>query len=590
MDDATSQILDDQTRENLTKWLQPAYGDETHEEIQRLLSENIDKVIDAFHTTLPFGTGGLRGIVGIGSNRMNKYTIGALVQGLANYLKRMLMNEKNISVLIGYDSRHHSRFFAEEAALILAGNNIQVLIFQDLRPTPLVSFGCRLKQCHAALMITASHNPKEYNGCKVYWADGAQVTAPHDKNIIDEAKKIVDIQMIKHAASLENSKIVIIAKDLDEAYVDASRLSQSYRDEALRHGSEISIVYSSLHGTGITLLPQVLSRWGFTNIAFVDSQIVPNGDFPTVAYPNPEDPKALELGIEKLLQTQGDLLIVTDPDGDRVGAAVLHHGKAEIIDGNQLAVLLLNHICKALTSRNKMGANAAFIKSIATTEMFHAICNYYQKPCVNVLPGFKYITEKIRSWESLATGRQFIFGAEESCGYLYGTSVREKDGLIASAIVAEMALHAKLAGKTLIDDLNDLYTQFGVYHEQVYTLTYDDSKKGKMEIFEKMLKLHRLPPSEIGSIKVASIQDFERSYAYNFLEHQSSALSYPKANIVVFWLVDGSKLLIRPSGTEPKLKIYCEVKVTDIKSIEDAKNKAKRLAEHFIASILSYLE
>lgn len=587
MDGATSSIIDPEIKRNVDRWLEGAYDETSKQEVLQMLKEDPAKVLEAFCTTLSFGTGGLRGIMGVGSNRINKYTIGTVIQGIANYLKTLPKEEKKLSVLIGYDSRHNSRFFAEIAAKILAGNDIKVLLFRELRPTPLVSFGCRQKRCHAAIMITASHNPPEYNGCKVFWGDGAQVLAPHDKNIIEEVKKISDVDMVHTVSQINHPLIQEIDKEIDEAYIEMSSHMQNYREENQCRGADLKIVYTSLHGTGITIVPGVLKRWGFTDIAFVAAQIIPDPSFPTVSSPNPEEGQALTLGIEQLQNVKGDLLIATDPDGDRVAVAIRHGAAIEALTGNQIAVLLLNHVCKALTSKNKMAANGAFIKTLVTTELFQAICDYYQKPCFNVLPGFKYIAEKIRHWENEPRGHQFIFGAEESCGYLFGKYVRDKDAVFISALIAEMALQAKLKGKTLIDNLNELYQQFGCYHEQVAILPFEASKKGRMQMAELMLMLRRMPPRKISSIPVSIIEDYERSVRIDLLSHEQAPLSLAKANMLLFRLADGSKLVIRPSGTEPKIKIYCGVVKKQFTSVEAGSLEAQAHAMALINALVT---
>jgi phosphoglucomutase/phosphomannomutase len=582
--------LDPETQRNVDRWLNEDYDNETKSKVRDLLAHNPKEVVDAFYTTMSFGTGGLRGIMGVGSNRMNIYTIRAATQGLANYIKSQTEPQQEPSVLIGYDSRHNSRAFAEESAKVLAGNGIKVWLFKELRPTPLVSFGCRYKKCTAAIMITASHNPPEYNGYKVYWSDGAQVLPPHDKNIIDHVREVTDLSMIKQVPNIKNPIIVEIDTEIDQAYLNVISRLQNYSDVNSLHGEQLKIVYTSLHGTGITLMPAALERWGFKNVHFVDKQIIPDGDFPTASSPNPEDIKALELGIKKLEEINGDILIATDPDADRVGVVIRHNGKNEIFTGNQIASLLLNHVCEALSTKNKLPANGACIKTFVTTELFQAIADYFQKPCFNVLPGFKYIAEKIRIWEQEPRSHQYIFGGEESYGYLYGTQTRDKDAIAISALICEMALQAKIQGKTLINFLHDLYNLHGVYEEVLESIKFEESKAGKEKMRKSMQLLRRAPPKMIGGLKILSFEDFEQSIKMNFLTQEHETLQQPKSDMLLFILEDGTKLIIRPSGTEPKIKIYCGIVDKSKQPIDKAIEACKKRAKSLIKAIESKLQ
>lgn len=577
--------FDDKTQKNLNSWLQDGYDEKTKSEILLLLKESPKEIADAFYTTLSFGTGGLRGVMGVGSNRMNIYTVGTCIQGLSNYLKKQPKTSDATSVLIGYDSRHHSREFAEKAAQILAANGIKALLFKDLRPTPLVSFGCRLKHCSAAIMFTASHNPPQYNGCKIYWNDGAQVLPPHDKGIMDEVQALTDIKSIQSISTLVHPLIEEIGVDIDEAYYEMSSHLQHYREDNQREGQSLKIVYTSLHGTGITLAPKTFARWGFTNLHFVEQQVIPDGNFPTALSPNPEELSALSLGIAKLKAIDGDILIANDPDADRVGVAVKHAGNIELINGNQMAALLLEHVCEALTSQNKMPANGAFIKTIVTTELFSAIAQYYQKPLFNVLPGFKYIAEKIRQWEADPQGHQFIFGGEESYGYLLGAFVRDKDAISISALICEMALQAKLKGKTLIDQLNTLYKNYGLYDEMLVSLPFKESKEGKEQMARCIELLQRRPPNKILDCDVLVLEDYRRSVKVDLKSHRSEPLPFPKSDVLLFWLSDGSKLVIRPSGTEPKIKIYTGVILKKFTSLKTGIEECQKYAKALIAAL-----
>ncbi|MDF2550313.1 MAG: pgm, partial [Chlamydiales bacterium] len=444
--------LDDATRKNVTTWLSQDYDVATKEEIRRLLKNSPRELTDAFYTTLEFGTGGLRGLTGVGCNRMNRYTVQYATQGLANYLKSQFKKASEpLKVAISFDSRLSSNEFAEETAKVLAGNGIQVFLFKELRPTPVLSFACRHKKCHAAIMVTASHNPSNYNGYKVYWNDGAQVVFPHDKGIIKEVQQVKAPTQV-HLAPMNSPLISYLDESLDEAYLNALAALQIYPKECQKLGGALKVIYSNLHGTGITVLPKLLERFGITNLSFVEEQKKPDGSFPTVKSPNPEEREALQLGIKQMEREKADLLIATDPDADRVAAVVMHDGQPAIIDGNQMACLLLEHVLEGLSSKGKLPKNGAAVKSLVTSELFGRIAAAYQVPCLNVLTGFKYIAEKIREWEQTGA-HQFLFGGEESYGYLFGTNSRDKDAIISATLIAEMAALAKAKGQTLVDRL-----------------------------------------------------------------------------------------------------------------------------------------
>lgn len=498
---------------------------------------------DAFSTNLKFGTGGMRGIMGVGTNRMNHYTIQMATQGLANYLLQQPLTRDRHSVFISFDSRNNSREFALESAKVLAGNGIRVYLTKELRPTPFVSFGVRQKGCSAGIMITASHNPKEYNGYKVYWSDGAQVVSPHDTAIVAEVKKISGFEQIKLA--LDNSPLIEwVDPELDLEYLDTlEKLQLDPREDHLV-GDRLKITYTPLHGAGIKLLPAALRRFGFSNLNLVDPQIVPDGNFPTVKVPNPEDPKALALGIAQLQSTQSDLLIATDPDADRMAVVVLHKGKPVPLTGNQIACICLEYICDTLKKQGRLPKNGAAVTTIVSTDLFGEIARSYDCGCFEVLTGFKYIGELIHKWEQ-DKSHTFLFGAEESYGYLMGTHSRDKDAIISACLVAEIALLMQVEGRTLVDYLEDLYQKHGLFLEKQRVLSFDPGSKGMEKMQEMMASLRGKPLTEIKGHRILSIEDYQKGFG-----------SLPPSDVLLYRLEDFGKIIIRPSGTEPKLKIY----------------------------------
>lgn len=580
-------IFDPKTHANVNSWLTGPYDEDTKEELRRLLLEDPLKVKDSFYTSLSLGTSGLRGLMGIGTNRINIYTIRSITQGLAHYLeKKFNCQSHSLSVAIGYDSRFNSYKFAEETAKVLAGNGICVYLFKEMRPTPLLSFACRLKNCVAAIMITASHNPPLYNGYKVFWSHGGQVASPYDKEIMKEVAQTKYPEMIKLLASVQHPLIKIIHHEVDEAYLDKIQTLQNYPEINLKEGHRLKIVYSSLHGTGITIVPKALRSWGFSTQINVESQIVPDGNFPTVTSLNPEEGDSLQLGCKLLMDSKSDLLIVTDPDADRIGVAVRHLDRTVVLNGNQISVICLEHICSALKKQNRIPPRAAFIKTISTTELFQKICNAYQCHCFNVISGFKYISEKIHEWENdVEKGFNFIFGAEDSCGYLLGTYVRDKDAVISSTLIAEVALQAKLENKTLVDKLHDLYLTYGVYQEDLLSLHFDESKEGKEKMISAMKLLRESKIKMINGLKVVAIEDYGLSKKFDLVTNQKEPLYLPVSDILLYWLEDGSKLMIRPSGTEPKIKLYCGVFETEFSSIEEGIQSCQKKCQDLLQSL-----
>lgn len=572
-------IEDPDTQERINSWLNGAYDEASKEQIRNLLKDNPKEAFDAFYKTLSFGTGGMRGLMGVGSNRMNVYTIRSASQGLANYLLKKHPG-KQITVFIGYDSRHHSKEFASETAKVFAGNGIKAYLTDDMRPTPFVSFGCRFMKCDAAVMITASHNPPEYNGYKVYGSDGGQVISPEDVAIVEEAAKIQSPELVKTVDSLKNPLIEILDEEVDDAYLSAIQTLAFYPEKNKANGASLKIVYTSLHGTGITLAPRALRLWGFTNLSFVDAQIIPNPDFPTVHSPNPEELDALKLGIQTLTEKNGDILIATDPDADRVAVVAMHQGAPYIFTGNQIACICLEHICK---SPKPLPPNAAFIKTIVTSELFRVIAERYGASCFDVLTGFKYIAELIHKWELNPGTHQYIFGGEESLGYLLGTFSRDKDGISACNLISEVALQAKLDGKTLVDLLHNLHETYGIYAERQTSIKFEEGKEGQEKMTSAMQKLRAQPFNEIEGYKVIKIDDYLTSKSVDLQTQAKSEITLPVSDVIVYWLEGGGKLMIRPSGTEPKVKVYVGLIIKEFETIPlgeaFAEEKAKEMLE-----------
>ena len=559
----TSETLPPQVKERVAAWLKEPYDAKTQEELRSLQEKDPAALIDAFYTTIAFGTGGMRSLMGPGTNRLNKYTIQGATQGLANYI--LSQKIETPKVFISYDSRNNSRLFAEETARVLAGNGIEVFITKELRPTPFVSFGCRHHRCTAAVMITASHNPPEYNGYKVYWSDGAQVVPPHDTGIIAEVKKIKNPSQVK-LVDFTDKLIHEVGSEDDEAYFETLIPLQNHPNTNQIHGSELKIIYSPLHGCGITTLPEGLKRWGFTHLSLVEAQKTPNGNFPSAHSPNPEQEQALDLGIKQLMSEKGDIFLASDPDADRLGVVVCHDENPVILNGNQIASLCLFYLCNT----KSLPENSAAITTIVTTELFKTIAESYGVTPFEVLTGFKYIGEKIHEWEK-SKEFSFLFGAEESLGFLYGTHSRDKDATIAACLIAEMALQLKLQNKTLVDLLSEIYKKYGPFLEGQLSVKFDAGKEG-METIETLMKnLRENPPREIEGQKVIDIEDYLTGKTH---------IPLPKSNVLLFRLEDHSKFIIRPSGTEPKIKIYGLVHHQEKKRLEAALNFLK---DHYLS-------
>lgn len=561
-------IIPPDVHKRIDQWLFGSYDAKTKAEIRHLLEKDPKSLIDAFYSDLAFGTGGMRGLMGVGTNRLNIYTIQMATQGLANYLLKQNKGS-SLSVVIGFDSRHHSEEFAWAASSVLAGNGITVYLLTELRPTPFISFACRAKHADAAIMITASHNPKEYNGYKVYWNDGAQVVHPHDSGIVEQANQIKGLEQI-HIAKNNSPLIHKMLNELDRPYLDAIRSLQHFPKDNREKGHTLSIMYTPLHGTGITMTPKALNDWGFTNIHDVQEQSKPDGEFPTVPFPNPEYAQALQLGIDLLVRRQGDILLANDPDADRMGVVAMHHGKPIILNGNEVAVICTEYLCRVLNEHKKMPSSGAFVTTIVSTELIKEIATHYHAAYFEVLTGFKYIGEKIHAWETAQPSYQFLFGAEESYGYLIGTHARDKDAIVCSCLLAEIALHAKLQGQTLIDLLNAIYKKYGVFREKQASHNFNPVKEEMEKMHAMMIRLRQDPPREIAGAKVLILEDYERQIRVQLDTLKEEPLDLPQSDVLLFRLADQSRIVIRPSGTEPKIKIYASARRPPCSSLQSS--------------------
>lgn len=537
----------------INEWLNGNYDQQTKEEIQKLIdSEASTELVDAFYRSLEFGTGGLRGIMGAGSNRINKYTIGTATQGLSNYLLKKYPGEQ-IKVAIAHDSRNQSDFFAKITADVFSANGIHVYFFKELRPTPELSFAIRHLGCRSGVMLTASHNPKEYNGYKAYGADGGQFTSPDDNMVMDEVANIKSIDEVKFE---RNDKLVeLIGEEIDTLYLDQIT-ALSVSPEAIARQKDLKIVYSPIHGTGITLVPKALAQFGFTNLTLVKEQSTPDGNFPTVVYPNPEEKEAMTLALNKAKEIDADLVLATDPDADRVGIAVKNNdGEFVLLNGNQTGSLLINYLLTAWQEKGKLDGNQYIVKTIVTTNLVEEIAKAKNVEYFNTLTGFKHIGHLITSLQGKKT---FIGGGEESYGYLIGELVRDKDAIISCAFIAEMTAFYKDKGSSLYNAMLDMYVEYGLYKEELVSLT-KKGKSGAEEIKAMMEKFRNNPPLELGGSKVKTLKDYELGVETNLDTKEKTKLDFPVSDVLQFITEDGSIVSARPSGTEPKIKFYCSV-------------------------------
>ncbi|MGA0559831.1 phospho-sugar mutase [Larkinella sp. VNQ87] len=550
--------IDSATQTTIDHWLNGNYDSDTKAEIRKMLDNGeASELIDSFYKNLEFGTGGLRGVIGVGSNRMNRYTVGAATQGLANYLNAAFPNEP-IKVAIAHDSRRMSPEFARIVADIFSANGIEVYLFSSLRPTPELSFAIRQLGCQSGIVVTASHNPPEYNGYKAYWNDGGQVVAPHDKNIITEVNKITSIDEVKFDGVAD--KIHLIDEEIDSVYVERIK-SNSINPDVIARQKDLNIVYTPIHGTGITLVPRVLEALGFTNVSVVEEQAKPDGNFPTVKSPNPEEREAMRLALEKAEALNADLVMATDPDADRVGAGARnHHGDFELLNGNQMASLIIYYLLQAWQDAGKLTGKEFVAKTIVTTDLIDKMCAQYDVACYNTLTGFKYIAQIIRELEGQ---QQFIGGGEESYGYLIGDFVRDKDAIASCAMIAELTAYAKDKGLSLFDLLMEMYQKFGFYYEGLISLT-KKGKTGAEEIQQMMADFRANPPETIAGSEVVRVDDYKSLERTDLTTGKKTAIEAGKmgiesSNVLQFFTADGTKVSARPSGTEPKIKFYVSV-------------------------------
>ncbi|HEX8328049.1 MAG TPA: phospho-sugar mutase [Hymenobacter sp.] len=566
----------------INTWLTPDYDPETQAAIRALQTSGQDEQLtDAFYRTLEFGTGGLRGVMGPGSNRMNRYTLGMATQGLSNYLLQSFPGQQ-IKVAIAHDSRNNSAEFAQIAAGIFSANGIIVYLFDGLRPTPELSFAIRELECQSGCVITASHNPKEYNGYKVYWNDGAQVVAPHDKNIIAEVNKITSVSEVRFEA--DPSRIISIGTDLDQLYFGQAKKLRIDR-EAIKRQHDLNIVYTPIHGSGITLVPGLLREFGFTNVNVVEAQATPDGNFPTVQSPNPEEKSAMQLALDQAKATNADLVLATDPDADRVGVGVKNDdGEWVLLNGNQTAAMLTNYL---LSARHRAGQSTPkdyIVYTIVTSEILGDIARQHSVKSYQTLTGFKYIAGLIRDLEGQEI---YIGGGEESYGFLIGDFVRDKDAVSACALVAEMAAVAKDQGRTLYQEMTHMYANYGLYVEDLISLT-KKGQRGAEEIQEMMASLRANPPVTIAGLKVVEIRDYKTGKIHNLFNGITTDTGLESSNVLQFITEDGSKISARPSGTEPKIKFYFSVK-QPLKSAVDF-DLANRLGHEKIKAIIADMQ
>lgn len=567
--------IDPKTLEKVNQWLTPFFDETTQKEIKEMIAHHPKNLEDSFYKNLEFGTGGMRGIMGVGDNRINKYTLGKNTQGLSNYLKKKFPNQK-IKVAIAYDCRHNSKKFAQIVADVFSANAIEVYLFSDLRPTPELSFAVRYLSCQAGIVLTASHNPPEYNGYKVYWEDGGQLVPPEDRELISEIDKL-EYKAIQFKGNQD--LIHSIDSEVDQPFIEASVKNGSF-DTSKEARKNLKIVFTSLHGTSITMVPKVLEKAGYSQLSVVQEQAEPDGDFPTVASPNPEEPEALKMALEQAEKEGADIVIGTDPDCDRLGIAVRNsENELQLLNGNQTMVLMIHFLLEAWKKSNRLDGKQFVASTIVSTPMVEKIAAHYGVRYMEGLTGFKWIAKMIKDHPEL----EFIGGGEESFGFLVGDFVRDKDAVTASLLACEIAAQKKEAGSSMFDYLNSLYTQFGTYKEHLISLT-KKGKEGAEEIAEIMKNLRENPLKIIGGEKVIRLDDILKGEQKNYTDNSTSKLDLPLSNVLIYYTENGSKIAARPSGTEPKIKFYISVQTS-----ESGKEHAEQLLDKKIEAIITQL-
>ncbi|PWK17889.1 phospho-sugar mutase [Xanthomarina spongicola] len=533
--------------ERVNTWLTPAFDNDTQAHIKKLIATNPKELKESFYKNLEFGTGGMRGVMGIGTNRINKYTLGKNTQGLSNYLYQSFPNKK-LKVAIAYDCRHNSKSLAKLVANVFSANNIQVYLFEDLRPTPELSFALKHLDCHCGIVLTASHNPPEYNGYKVYWQDGGQLVPPQDAEIINEINNL-DYSEIKFEAN--ETLIHYIGKEVDDVFIKASIKNGSFNTPQ-QAKDNLNVVFTSLHGTSITIIPETLKQAGYNNLHIVKEQAEPNGDFPTVASPNPEEPEALKMAIDLANKVQGDIVIGTDPDSDRVGVAVRDfNGELTLLNGNQAMLMMTDFLLKQWQSHGKIKGKEFIGSTIVSTPMMKVLANAYGVECKIGLTGFKWIAKMIKDFPEL----DFVGGGEESFGFMVGDFVRDKDAVTATLLACEIAAQAKANGSSFYNELIKLYVSHGLYKERLISIT-KKGIEGAQEIKQMMIDFRKKPLSVINNSKVVKIEDYQSSIAKNPITGTEEHIAIPKSNVLIYYTEDGSQIALRPSGTEPKIKFY----------------------------------
>lgn len=565
--------IEPQLLERVNTWLTPTFDNETQDYIKGLIANDTKELKESFYKDLEFGTGGMRGVMGIGTNRINKFTLGKNTQGLSNYLKKSFPEEV-LKVAIAFDCRHNSKTLAKVVADVFSANGIKVFLFEDLRPTPELSFTLKYLDCHCGIVLTASHNPPEYNGYKVYWQDGGQIVPPHDANIISEINRL-DYSEIKFET--QENLIQYIGKDVDDVFINESIKNGSFNTSA-EAKENLNIVFTSLHGTSITAIPETLKRAGYSNVHIVEEQREPNGDFPTVKSPNPEEPEALKMAMELANKVNADIVIGTDPDCDRLGVVVRNlEGKLVILNGNQTMLLMTHFLLKQWKNSNKINGNQFVGSTIVSTPMMSVLCDAYNVECKIGLTGFKWIAKMINDFPTL----NFIGGGEESFGFMVGDFVRDKDAVTSTLVACEIAAQAKEKGISVFKELIDLYIEHGFYKERLVSIT-KKGIEGAKEIKQMMIDARENPLKEVNGSKVIRIEDYQLSKIKNLSTGKELAIDIPKSNVLIYYTEDGSKIALRPSGTEPKIKFYISVNTT-LDNVSDFKPTEQKLEDRIDA-------